>query len=125
MAKALFAILIFSVVGCCPSSTVQTPVTFVPMGTTLAPHPRPVAYVEVFTARPPQVPFVEAGILVEQGSDTALRWGAAQVGCNAIFMLPPVTEVSSGHNILGKVYVDSRTTYRATCLVYVEARPPA
>jgi hypothetical protein len=65
---------------------------------------------------------VEAGVLVEQGSDANLRWAAAQVGCHAIFMLPGVTDVSSSRGVFGGTYVSSRTTYRATCLVYTNER---
>jgi hypothetical protein len=124
MLKEALGVLLFAVIGTgCQTSAIHRPVSFVPIGRTFAPHPRPVEYVEVYTARPPPVPFVEAGVLVEEGGDANLRWAAAQVGCNAIFMLAPVTDVSSSPSLFSRGQsVSSRTTYRATCLVYTERR---
>jgi hypothetical protein len=71
-------------------------------------QPRPLEEVDVITVRPPDQPFVEVAII---GSDSGLkrvRWHAAQLGCDAVYLLAPM---SSRHT----------TTTRATCLAYGEA----
>src|SRR4051812_34284410 len=104
------ASLALSLGGCCPER-LQRPVRFVPIGAPLSPHPRPVETVTVFTVRPPDRPFTEAGVLVAE-QEQALRWGAAQLGCNAIFMLAPITKVSSHRELFtNRVSVDSQTTH--------------
>ena len=116
----------FALVGAgCYANGPTRPVSFIPIGQRFRVRPRPMDTVAVYTVRPPERPFVEAGVLVAERDQEALQWGAAQLGCSAIFLLPPETKVHSSHlGFTTKLYdVYSTSTYRATCLVYTDEAP--
>jgi hypothetical protein len=78
-----------------------------------APVARAPGRVELYTTKPPDRPYVEVAILSSEFGLDDVKDYAAELGCDAIFLLAP------------EAVPKSASWERATCLMYVDPTTPS